>query len=124
MNPKRILIIDDEPDLVDLLKLRLERAGYEVRAAYDGKSGLALAVTLKPDLILLDVILPEMSGYSAILELKSLAETKPIPIIVMTAMGETQSIFSAEGVAGFVTKPFVEADLLSQIETTLRAPSL
>ena len=85
-NLKRILVIDDEPDFAGLVKDNLEEAGYEVAVAYDGKQGLDEVKQHKPDLVVLDVMMPEMDGYEVCAELKSNEEYSDIPVVMLTAV--------------------------------------
>ena len=104
---KRILVIDDEVTLRILVKEYLEDAGYVVRQSDDGKRGLKMAVTTKPDLIILDLMLPSIDGYTLCTTLKQTPETSKIPIILITASRESDVIERglAAGAHDFVTKP-------------------
>ena len=82
---KLILVVDDEAPIVDILKFNLTKAGYNVIAAYDGEEGLSLALTKKPDLILLDLMLPKMDGFDVC---KKIREKLSVPIIMITARDE------------------------------------
>jgi len=83
----KILVIDDEPDMVDMLRMALEKASYEVIAAYDGSEGIEKAKAEQPDAIVLDIMMPEKDGFVACQELKSDAATADIPILILTAVG-------------------------------------
>lgn len=83
----KILVIDDDPDMVDMLRMALEKASYEVIAAYDGREGVEKARTEKPDAIVLDIMMPEKDGFVACQEMKNEAETADIPILVLSAVG-------------------------------------
>ena len=85
---KKILIADDEVDLVEVLKVYLEMKGYEVLTAHDGEKALEVAQGESPDLILLDVIFPKMDGYTVLRELRGRKETKSIPVVMITAKGK------------------------------------
>ena len=91
-NKKRILLIEDETDLVELYKLKLEEAGYELKTATKGYEGLELAKKEEPQLILLDIILPQMDGFAVLKELKSDKATQHIPIILLTNLGQKTDI--------------------------------
>ena len=82
----KILVVDDEPDVVDMLKMMLENASYEVVSAYDGKEGIEKAKEEKPDAIVLDLMMPGMNGFEACKEMKNDPELKAIPVIVLTAI--------------------------------------
>ena len=84
----KILVVDDEPDTVDMLRMALERASYNVVAAYDGQEGVEKARGEKPDAIILDLMMPEKDGFVACKELKGDPECADIPILVLTAISE------------------------------------
>ena len=113
MSMRRILIIDDEEDMVTLLSKGLVAHGYEVMTAANGWDGLALARLEKPDLILLDNVMPKMDGATTLASLKAVTETKNIPVVMLTALSDKKSINEAlqNGAASYVVKPF-ELDLL------------
>lgn len=119
---KRILIVDDELDLIDIFKGRLETNGYTVIVASDGVEGLEKAKTEKPDLILLDIMMPKMDGYQVCRFLKFDEAFKHIPIILLTARGQKQDQTKGMevGADAFVTKPFDRAELLKKIEEYLK----
>ena len=119
---KHILIIDDEQDMLDLLRPRLEAAGYEVSTAPDGQSGLDKAREEKPDLILLDVMMPKIDGYQVCRFLKFDEDYKHIPIILLTARGQEQDRETGKkvGADGYLTKPFEKEELLNTIDRLLK----
>jgi two-component system alkaline phosphatase synthesis response regulator PhoP len=82
----KILVVDDEPDVVDMLRMMLENASYEVVSAYDGKEGIEKAKEEKPDAIVLDLMMPGMDGFEACKEMKNDPELKAIPVLVLTAI--------------------------------------
>ena len=118
---KRILIVDDEKDLVDILKARLEIEGYEILAAYDGQEGLEKAQEEKPDLILLDVMMPKMNGYQVCRLLKYDEEFQNIPVIIITARGQEQDKMTGDEVGAdeYITKPFENGVLFAKIKELL-----
>ncbi|MBF0528381.1 MAG: response regulator [Deltaproteobacteria bacterium] len=123
MNPKPlILCIDDDRTIRRLLKAILVASGYEAMEADQGRSGLELARQKVPDLILLDVMMPEMSGYEVIQELKASPITTEIPVIFLSAMSEASNKAKGLelGAADFVNKPFDRAELLARIKTQLK----
>lgn len=112
---KKILVVDDEPDIVTLIKSRLEANGYDVVSAYNGKDGLEKAEESQPDMILLDLMMPIMDGYEAGQKLKENPKTKNIPIILFTAASaEEVAKKGAETIEAidYVVKPFDDAALL------------
>ena len=118
MVKKKILIVEDEPDAAMLLKLYLEEHGYEVLLAEDGKEGFRLARTRAPDLILLDLIIPEMDGFWVCSMLKADNKFAGIAIIALTARSSDIDIEIAKecGVDDYVVKPFEFNELLVKIK--------
>ena len=119
---KKILLIDDEPELIKAVEIRLKSIGYEVALSYDGRTGIDKAKEIKPDLILLDLIMPIMDGYSVAKILKDDPETKHIPIIILTASQreDLKTRCRELGVASFIMKPFETSDLLMMVKAILK----
>jgi two-component system KDP operon response regulator KdpE len=122
MTGPRILIVDDEPQLRRALKRALEGHGYAVREAEDGVSALAEFLAFKPDVVLLDLVLPDMSGVEVCRELRRDHQT---PIIVLSVIGDERTKIAAldEGADDYLTKPFVVGELLARIRVALRRGS-
>ncbi len=118
---KKILIIDDDQLNVKLVKARLETNGYEVVTAGDGAEGLQKVVKDKPDLIILDVQMPSMNGYTFMLEFRKLPDFTRVPVVVLTAHEEMQPIFSLKGVRGYLVKPIKFELLFEKLNTLLGA---
>ncbi len=118
---KKILIVDDEAVIRDLSKELLGSHGYEVLTAADGKEGLELARTLKPDLIILDVNMPRMSGFQALREIKKDKKTMSIPVFMLTARGGEDDIRQGMELYAdkYLPKPFTPQKMLEEIEETL-----
>jgi len=116
----RILIIEDEPDMADGLKDNFEFEGYNVIVTHDGESGLAMALSHTPDLILLDIMLPKKSGLDVCRELRM--RKSKIPIIMLTAKGqEIDKVLGLElGADDYITKPFSVRELLARVKAVLR----
>jgi len=116
---KKILVVDDEKKIVDILKAYLERDGYQVIAAYDGRSALELARSNSPDLIILDLMLPEVSGWDVCRELRKESD---VPVIMLTARDDTtDKIIGLElGADDYVTKPFDPKEIISRVRAVLR----
>jgi len=111
---KKILIVDDEPDIVFLLKSRFEANGFTTIGASNGKEGISKAVSEKPDLILLDLLMPEKDGYETMRELKKNETTKDIPIILFTAAPPEKVVEKGDETVDaidFVIKPFDDGAL-------------
>jgi two-component system phosphate regulon response regulator PhoB len=118
----RVLIIEDERGLTDVLEYNLQREGYDTSVAHDGQEGLRKAQTLLPDLILLDIMLPGMSGLDVCRELRGGERTRHIPIILLTAKAEEtdQVVGFSLGADDYVTKPFSVKILLQRIKALQR----
>lgn len=117
----KILIVDDEPDIIQTLQDRLEMNGYIVLSANNGREGLEKAVEQKPDLILLDVIMPIMDGLETLEAIRKHPEIKDCSIIMVTARSQTQDIARAKtcGIDDYVVKPFDLGELLEKVENII-----
>ena len=104
--PKKILIIEDEKFLADMYKWKLEKEGYRVECAQDGQTGIDLSINMKPDLILLDIVMPLMDGYKTLRVLRQLPDTSDIPIFIFSNLGQQEEIDKglAEGANGYLVK--------------------
>ncbi len=112
---QRVLIVDDEPDIVKVVAFRLRKEGYEVNIAIDGEQALAILDRDKPDVVLLDITLPRLSGYEVCARMKDSEALKNIPVIFVTASLPTEEFrqrFQEAKAQGYVFKPF-EFDVLS-----------
>ena len=116
--PKRILLVDDEPNILLLLGTRLRSEGFEVITAKDGQVGLEAAKKERPDLIILDLMLPKMDGYKVCGLLKKDSRYAKIPILMFTARGqeEDRKLGMEVGADAYITKPFVPQTLLNKIQ--------
>ncbi len=115
---KKILIIDDEPDIVKIIQKQFMASHYEVITALDGEEGLEKAEREKPDLIILDIMMPKMDGYTFTRELHTKISSGRVttPIIVLTAKEKMQDLFEIEGVKEYIVKPFDPAELLEKVK--------
>jgi len=116
---KKILIVDDEADIIMLVKVRLESQGYEVVTAGNGKEGLEAVKDAKFDLIISDVLMPEMDGFEFCKALKADPGTAKTPIIVLTARGKMEDTFVSMGVTDFVAKPFVPQEFIAKVKEAI-----
>ena len=121
MTKKKILIVDDEQDIIEVLKLRLQSVGFDVIAAMDGEEALKKVKEGHPDLILLDVMMPPPNGFQVCRMLKDDPEYKQIPIILLTAKTtESDKFWGTEsGADAYITKPYNAADLIDKMRTLL-----
>ncbi len=120
---RKILIIEDEKSISDIIEFNLNKEGFEIDAAYNGRTGLEKALSDKPDLILLDVMLPEIDGFQVC---KKVRETSSVPIIMLTAKEEeVDKILGLElGADDYITKPFSMRELIARIKANIRRVDL
>ena len=118
--PKKILIVDDEQQLALAVKIRLQSRGYQVVTAADGKQALEAMEKDRPDLVILDVLMPVMDGYSCIREMNNRFGRGKIPVIILTARDRMKDLFDLEGIEDYVVKPFDHEDLLTRIDRALK----
>ncbi|MBU2103083.1 MAG: response regulator [Candidatus Omnitrophota bacterium] len=121
MDKKRILLVDDEKDLSDTVRFRLQHAGYDVLCAYDGLEAIECARKEKPDLIILDLMLPKLDGYKVCRMLKFDEQYKKIPIILFSAKAQEsdKQLGKEVGADSYITKPFEPSVLLDKIKELL-----
>ncbi|MFH1868205.1 MAG: response regulator [Candidatus Omnitrophota bacterium] len=119
---KKILLVDDEPDILAAIEMGLRNRGYDVVTASDGEEALSKARSEKPDLITLDLMLPKIGGYEVFNILKSDANFKDTPVIMLTARGNTNDIKAGLDMdaAAYITKPFKPTVLLGLIDALLK----
>jgi two-component system alkaline phosphatase synthesis response regulator PhoP len=119
---ERILLVDDEPDIIELITYNLEREGYEIKSAGNGRLAIEIAKEFHPDLILLDVMMPEMDGIETCAELRELEELKNVMIAFLTARGEDYSQIAGfdAGADDYISKPIKPRVLISRIQALLR----
>jgi DNA-binding response OmpR family regulator len=117
-----VLVVDDEPDVVDLVRYHLHRSGFEVHVALTGAGGLNAAKERRPDAIILDIMLPHMTGIEVLKALRASTETSSIPVVMLTAKAEiSDRILGLElGVDDYLTKPFSPRELVLRIQNLLK----
>lgn len=118
----KIMVVDDEPDIVKLVKISLEMANYEVIEAFSGQEALEKAKSTVPSLFLLDIMMPDMNGYEVCKHLKSDARTKEVPVVMLTAKGQKGDAEQGlkVGAEDYIIKPFDPFELGEQIAEILR----
>jgi two-component system alkaline phosphatase synthesis response regulator PhoP/two-component system response regulator VicR len=116
--PKKILAVDDERHIVRLIQVNLERAGYKVSTAFDGREALQKIEADKPDLVVLDVMMPYMDGLETLKRIRANPATRALPVIMLTAKAQDQDVFQgySHGVDIYLTKPFNPIELLTFIK--------
>src|SRR6266702_8927488 len=119
---RKVLVVDDEPVLVETIAYNLEQAGYEVMTAADGASALEVARREQPDLVILDIMLPQMDGLEVCRLLRREDSTATTPIMMLTARGEEidKVVGLEDGADDYVTKPFGRRELLARVKALLR----
>ena len=123
MSRKKILLVDDSNTVILMEKMILAKGPYDIVVAKDGKEGVEMAASQKPDLILMDVMMPRMTGFEACKRLRSQKNTAAIPVILVTTRGEEASVKSGydSGCNDYVTKPINGSELLSKVRGYLGA---
>ena len=121
---RRILIVDDEPNIVLSLEYLMRREGYEVAIAADGEAALAALAEARPDLVILDIMLPKLNGFEVCRRLRSDPRWRELKVLMLTARGRDTEVAKGldAGADAYVTKPFSTRDLVAQIRDMLRGP--
>lgn len=121
-NPKKLLLIDDDPNLILLVKDYLEFRGYQVISAENGKEALEILATEIPDMIICDVMMPEMDGYTLVQQIRENPEISDIPIMLLSAKGQTQDRVKGLNIGAdvYMPKPFEPEELVAQVSTILK----
>ncbi len=123
MAGRKILVVDDDHDFSQLLVFDLKKHGYQVVTAANGEEGLTQVAAEKPDLVILDIKMPKMDGYTFVRRLKKEAETKDLPLIVLTSYEPMKDMFQLEGVSDYFVKSVKMDGLLATIEKHLGKPA-
>ncbi len=123
--PRRILVVDDEPDILELVKLSLARDGFHVSTAATGEEAVKAALKKPPDLVLLDLMLPGLDGFAVTRALKADRDTADVPIVFLSARGEEADIVAGieMGAEDYITKPFSPRVLVARVKAVLRRAS-
>lgn len=119
--PVKVLVCDDERHIVRLIQVNLERNGYQVVTAFDGKEGLEKVKSEKPQLVVLDVMMPYMDGFEVLKNLRRDAETESLPVIMLTAKAQDKDVFEGYhyGADMYLTKPFNPMELVTFVKRIL-----
>jgi DNA-binding response OmpR family regulator len=120
----RVLVVDDDRDIVESIRIRLQVAGYEVVATYDGQQGVAEAIRCQPDAILLDLRMPKLDGMETLAQLKQRSDTQRIPIIMVSASIVNRQAALRAGASFFIVKPFDRVNLLAALNSVIRDGAL
>ncbi len=114
----RVVVADDDPDIVEILKLNLTAVGYQVLAASDGESARDLVLRAKPDLVVLDVMMPKMDGFEVLAAIRARPQTRDIPVVMLTARSGDKDVWQGweSGADYYITKPFDLEELLRFID--------
>jgi DNA-binding response OmpR family regulator len=120
---RRVLLIEDEANIAEALRFILARDGWQVLVCADGAEGLALAEADPPDLLVLDLMLPTLSGLEVLMVLRSAEATRHLPVLMLTAKGQERdrAAAAAAGVSAFMTKPFDNAEIRARVRALLEA---
>lgn len=120
-----VLVVEDESDLASLVEVNLQLAGYDVLTAPDGEVALEVIDRDQPDLVLLDVMMPGIDGWTVLRRVKEAEETRDLPVIMLTALSEERDLIQGhlQGAVQYVTKPFEMRGLLGAVEAALRPPT-
>lgn len=119
---KKILVIDDEEDIQKILRIRLEQESFTVAVAGDGDIGAKTAEQEAPDLIILDIMMPKVDGYSCLKELRALPKTRNIPVLMLSGKEEekVRDLFAFQKISGYIEKPFDLDDIVAKVKEILK----
>ena len=117
----KILVVDDSPTEIFQFKEMLEKLGYEVITADNGRDGVSMAISEQPDVVLMDIVMPDMNGFQATRQIARGEETKHIPVIIVSSKNqETDKVWGQrQGAKGYITKPVVQAELVSAMKACM-----
>lgn len=123
-DPKKILVIDDEPAIVDVIRLHLQRKKYRVHTASDGEEGLRIAKAVQPDLVILDIMMPNRDGLAFYSDITTGKDRKLFPVLVLTERWEFEPLFKDVKADGFISKPINFEKLLAQVELIFKKAAM
>lgn len=117
-----ILIVEDDPQIARIVQIKLKNNGFHVHHASDGGAGLTMVRTLRPDLVLLDVMMPVMDGYQVLRAIRSEPDLTNLPVIMLTAKGQERDILTGfkDGATDYIVKPFSPAEVVARVQRLLR----
>lgn len=119
---KHILVVDDEPVIVEIAKRKLSEIGYDISTAGDGIEALKQLDIKKPDLILLDIQMPNMNGYTFMMHKSKMPDFSKVPVIVLTAYAEMEPLFKRHGAIAYILKPIKLQDIIALVKKTIGEP--
>jgi DNA-binding response OmpR family regulator len=119
---KKVLVVDDEEDMQKLVKIRLEQEGFVVITASDGEKGIKAAELEMPDLIIMDIMMPNMDGYSCLKEVRKIQKIKDTPVLMLSGKEEEKirDLFAFQKISGYMEKPFELDNLVAKIKEILK----
>ena len=117
---RKVLVVDDEQQLALAIKIRLQSRGYQVTTVGDGQQALTAIEKDQPDLVILDILMPVMDGYSCLREINTKYGRGKLPVVILTARDRMKDLFDLEGIEDYVIKPFDHEDLLARIERVFK----
>ena len=121
MEPRKILLVDDSETILQMEQMILEKSSYELIMARDGEEGIAKALETRPDLILMDVVMPKMNGFEAVRHLREYEQTRTVPIVMVTSKAEAESMETGyeSGCSDYIIKPIDSVELVVKVKSLL-----
>ena len=121
MASRKILLVDDSETVLQMEQMILAKSSYELILARDGEEGVAKALTTQPDLILMDVVMPKMNGFEAVKQLRENAQTRSVPIVMVTSKAEAESMETGyqSGCSDYIIKPIDQLELVTKVKNLL-----
>lgn len=118
----KVLVVEDDPQIARIVQIKLKNNGFEVFLAADGGAGLNAVRELRPDLVLLDVMMPVMDGYQVLRTIRSEPELAALPVIMLTAKGQERDVLTGfkDGATDYIVKPFSPAEVVARVQRALR----